>query len=111
MAERAHAAIDVSDGLARDVAHLAVASGVRAVIDSRALLGSLPSLTVAAHALGADPLELALYGGEDYALVVASPDVIDGFAEIGEIRDGAGVAVDIVGEERDIDPRGFDHFK
>ena len=69
---RARAAIDVSDGLARDVGHLARASGVRAVLDAARIVGD--DLREAAAALGRDPLALALYGGEDYALVVTLPD-------------------------------------
>src|SRR6201999_4042720 len=68
----AHAAVDVSDGLARDAGHIAGASRVRIVLDEAAVRGD-PLLRDAADALGADPLHLALFGGEDYALVVASP--------------------------------------
>ncbi len=56
----ASAAIDVSDGLAADVGHLGDASGVGVALDE-----------VPAEA-GAS-LEEALYGGEDYELVVATP--------------------------------------
>jgi thiamine-monophosphate kinase len=111
---RAHAAIDVSDGLARDVGHIARASGVRAVLDAASIVGA--ALFATATALGCDPLALALYGGEDYALVVVLPpgESLAGFARIGVIeeltggppialrrQDGAVVA---------LDERGFDHF-
>jgi thiamine-monophosphate kinase len=111
---RAHAAIDVSDGLARDVGHLARASCVRAVLDAASIVGA--ELGAAAAALGRDPLALALHGGEDYALVVTLPpgESLAGFAPIGMIEaldgsppvalrraDGSVVA---------LDERGFDHF-
>ncbi|HEY3498935.1 MAG TPA: thiamine-phosphate kinase, partial [Polyangiaceae bacterium] len=71
---RAHAAIDVSDGLAGDVLHLAEASGVRAVLYAALLERALSSeLRALASFAGRTPLELALAGGEDYALVAAGP--------------------------------------
>jgi thiamine-monophosphate kinase len=105
----AHAAVDASDGLARDAGHLAEASGVRIVFDERALLGD-PALSEAAVALGEDALDLALYGGEDYALIVASEEPIDGFRCIGEIVQGRGLSLRAANGERTIEPRGFDHF-
>jgi thiamine-monophosphate kinase len=109
MARVAHAAVDVSDGLACDVGHLADASAVGAVLDEGALL-AVEGLAGAASAVGADALELALYGGEDYALVVASPLPIEGFRRIGEVTTGRGVALRSSNGERPMEPRGFDHF-
>jgi thiamine-monophosphate kinase len=106
----AHAAIDVSDGLARDVDHLVVASGVCAVLDEPALLAD-ETLVASAAALGRIAIDLALEGGEDYALVAASAAPLSGFRRIGEVRSGAGVFVRGVAGERRIDPRGFDHFR
>ena len=108
------ACIDVSDGLARDVLHLASASELRAVIDARALLAACGErLETVARALGDDALDLALYGGEDYALVVACPDAHAplGFVKIGELRKGQGLSLrELSGVERALDARGFDHF-
>jgi thiamine-monophosphate kinase len=110
----ARAAIDVSDGLARDVGHLARASGVRAVLDAGRIVG--PELRAAAAALGRDPLPLALHGGEDYALVVALPpgETLDGFARIGTVElAGEGPLLALRGEDGSLaalDARGFDHF-
>src|SRR5882724_8772813 len=74
LARRAHAAIDISDGLAGDAAHLAHESGVRLLFDVRAVEATLSS---ALHSLALElklsALQLALYGGEDYALLAAGP--------------------------------------
>jgi thiamine-monophosphate kinase len=109
MARVARAAIDISDGVAGDVGHLAEASGVLAVLDASALAADR-ALVDAASALGESALDLALHGGEDYALVAASPVPIEGFRRIGELRSGRGVAVRGPDGERTIEPRGFDHF-
>jgi thiamine-monophosphate kinase len=109
MAGVAHAAVDVSDGLARDVGHLADASGVGVVLDEAALLADA-ELVAVAEALGESALELALHGGEDYALVAASDAPIPGFRRIGELRAGAGLALRGAAGERALEPRGYDHF-
>jgi thiamine-monophosphate kinase len=110
----ARAAVDVSDGLAQDVGHLARASGVRVVLDEAALVG--PELVAAAAALGREPLGLALEGGEDYALVVAlsAGDALEGFTRVGEVTAPEGPAR-VALRRRDgavaaLEERGFDHF-
>ncbi|MGO9832715.1 MAG: thiamine-phosphate kinase [Polyangiaceae bacterium] len=109
MSRAAHAAIDVSDGLARDAGHLGEASGVRVIFDEDALRAD-DSLVRAAAALSEDPLVLALNGGEDYALVVASPEQIEGFRRIGQIVEGRGLSLRGPNGERAVEARGFDHF-
>jgi thiamine-monophosphate kinase len=110
----ARAAIDVSDGLALDVARLAAESGVRIVLDETAVQeAGGPELDVAAEALGQSALELALYGGDDYALVMtfARENVPTAFLPIGQCTAGSGVALkERSGTVRDLAPRGFDHF-
>jgi len=94
LASRAHAAIDISDGLAGDAAHLAEASRVRLVFDCATLEGSLtPALHSLAARLGVPALELALYGGEDYALLAAGPRRRrpEGASVVGRVLPGRGV--------------------
>lgn len=109
MAGLAHAAIDVSDGLACDAGHVADASAVGLMLDEAALRADA-ALAGAADALAHDALDLALYGGEDYALVVAAPVPIEGFRRIGVVIEGRGVALRTASGQRSLDTRGFDHF-
>jgi thiamine-monophosphate kinase len=110
---RAHAAIDVSDGLSGDVANLARASGVRAVIDAGRLEAALaPELVVVARALGRSPLEAALHGGEDYALVAAGPSARRPrrASVIGRMERGRGAVLELpTGRTTALGP-GFDHL-
>ena len=94
LAGRAHAAIDISDGLCGDAAHLARASQVRLVIATPLLAAALsPALHAVAPKLGLSALELALYGGEDYALLAAGPKRArpKGARVIGCVERGQGV--------------------
>jgi thiamine-monophosphate kinase len=65
----ASAAMDVSDGLAGDLARLCAASDVGAVLDAE----RVPLSAAAARAVAADPsaLATALTGGDDYELLLA----------------------------------------
>jgi thiamine-monophosphate kinase len=111
----ARAAIDVSDGLAHDLAQLARASDVVAELDASRLVGA--SLAAAARELAVDPLELALHGGEDYALVIALPPgaSIAGFTVIVAFAARGSADADVLLRREDstlvpLAPRGFDHF-
>ena len=110
MAGIAHAAVDVSDGLACDAGHLGDASSVQIVLDARALVED-EGLARAAEAVGEEALHLALNGGEDYALVAASERPLSGFRPIGEVRKGEGVILRTTAGERRIEAVGFDHFR
>src|SRR3982075_290949 len=91
--DHAHAAMDVSDGLAGDLAKLCAASGVSAVIDAASI--PLSSAAAALLARGTVSLEAAVSGGDDYEILCAIPETrFEAFAEAAGI---AGVAVTSIG--------------
>ncbi len=89
----ASAAMDVSDGLAGDLAKLCRASGVAAEID----VARVPLSGAARAALAADPalIETILTGGDDYEIVLTiAPGKLGAFREAAE---KAGVAITEIG--------------
>jgi thiamine-monophosphate kinase len=101
--------IDVSDGLLADLGHVATASEVHIDLQ-RDAFGLPPQLRDAARALGMDPYQWILAGGEDHALAATFPahaSLPAGWRVIGRVTRGEGVTVD----GRDwVGPRGWDHF-
>jgi len=67
-----HAMIDVSDGLASEVWHLAEEGGVGIALSEQAI-PIAPEAREVAGRLGVDPLVLALGSGEEFEIVVAIP--------------------------------------
>ncbi|HEX9410149.1 MAG TPA: thiamine-phosphate kinase [Actinomycetota bacterium] len=119
----ATAMMDISDGLSLDLSRLCRESGVAATIH----LADIPvaaGLSDIVDIVHAQPLDLALSGGEDYELLATLPAPAvsrareqlgerfgTALTDIGEIREGEGlVAVDAEGTERPLEPKGWDHF-
>jgi len=109
----ATAAIDLSDGLSTDLAHLCHESKLGAQIDA----ASLPLHPLAAKST--HPLDLALHGGEDYELLFAAsprikmPRRMAGvpITRIGRLTPGPAISlVDAAGRERPLKPAGWEHF-
>lgn len=105
------AALDLSDGLARDLPRLLRASGLAARIDASLLPG--PSAPVAAR-VGLDPAELAWVGGEDYELLLCGPPELEvrcpWLHPIGELVAGTPGQVELLGTLAGRPLSGFDHL-
>jgi thiamine-monophosphate kinase len=107
----ASAALDVSDGLSTDLAHLCEESGVAAEVDEAAL-----PLSAGAT------LKMALHGGEDYELLFTAPAgakiprriagvPITGIGRIVPIRRGKPLVALIGGDSaRALEAEGWQHF-
>ncbi|WP_202962862.1 thiamine-phosphate kinase [Tumebacillus flagellatus] len=114
---------DVSDGLASECNEIAEKSGVRLVLEGE----SVPlheSVRRYAASRGQDPLEWALFGGEDYQLVgTMKPEGVAPltalFAKnalsitvIGRVDEAGTPGVTLVrnAQKQELKPRGFNHF-
>lgn len=87
----ASAMLDVSDGLLRDAARLAAASGVVLDLDPRLLTPDVAALAAAGEAAGVDPWRWVLTGGEDHGLLAVLPpggEVPAGMRAIGSCAPG-----------------------
>lgn len=112
------AAIDVSDGLAADLAHICRASGVGAQVS----VENLPiSAAVASCASSRQQREWALSGGDDYQLCFTVPRVHVAEVEtliscgldarnIGEVTQGEAVDCRLLGEPFVPLTQGYNHF-
>ncbi len=91
--DHAHAAMDVSDGLAGDLAKLCAASGVSAVIDAPSIpLSAAAAVLLARGTVGIGTI---VSGGDDYEILCAiSENRFEAFAQAAGL---AGVAVTSIG--------------
>lgn len=118
VAHGVNSAMDVSDGLADDLAKLCSASGVAAVVWA----DNVPADPALKSVFSRDWLDLALYGGEDYVLLFTAPPEVmtavigrlpESAAIIGEITDGEAGAVTVLNADGNLRLRGgagWDHF-
>lgn len=114
------ASIDSSDGLAWSLHEIAKASNVGFLINK---LPTAEEVERFAKINQLDPLELTLYGGEEYELVLTMRPRLWKKAEkavekvggklllIGKVTAEKHVLLEIDGERRAIEPRGWEHFK
>ena len=114
------ASIDSSDGLAWSLHELATMSGVGFVINSVPIAEEVSRF---AEFNGLDSLELALYGGEEYELVVTIKSRRWDDAEmavratggillpIGQVTRKKQVLLEMDGEKHLIKPLGWEHFR
>ena len=91
--DHAHAAMDVSDGFAGDLAKLCAASGVSAAIDAPSI--PLSAVAAALLARGAVGIEAIVSGGDDYEILCAIPE--NRFETFAQAAGLAGVAVTSIG--------------
>lgn len=114
------AAIDSSDGLAWSLHEIARASRVRITVDSLPIADEVEKFAVV-NKLGSS--DLALYGGEEYELVVAvksrmwklATDAVKeaggNLLPIGKVTAGKGVFLKTREKRVAIESRGYEHFK
>lgn len=117
------AMMDISDGLARDLHHLAKASGVGALVDEKAVPIAKGTEKVAS-VINGNAKAWGMYGGEDYELLVAIDKTKFTKAQaalkklgcpltsIGELKPKSeGIKlVTRAGETVKLEPRGWNHF-
>lgn len=118
--DRAHAGVDISDGLVADLGHMLAAGGVGARLEA----DRLPcSAAFAAHCPAARRLDYQLAGGDDYELCVCLPpadvpalteELAQGadckFTVIGSIEARPGLRIVDAGGEPVAVRGGYDHF-
>jgi thiamine-monophosphate kinase len=114
------ASIDSSDGLAWSLYEIARSSEVGFLIKQ---LPVAEEVKIFAEHSGMDPLELALYGGEEYELVITVKPELMGVAEeavakvggrlivIGKVISEKAVYLEAKGRRYAVEPKGWEHFK
>lgn len=118
IAPLANAMIDISDGLGSEVRHICCQSNVGAEI----LTDAIPihdDVRAAGKALGLDPMDFALYGGEDFELLfsIAEEKVQSliktgvSFHSVGKITEEKYDTILVTAGEKHPLLRGYDHFK
>lgn len=108
--------IDVSDGISSDIRHIAEASGVKIIIEEKALpMEKLKSKVK-------NTADYFLNSGEEFALLFTLPDekserlekIISeklnrNIYKIGRVENGSGVFIETNNETKPLSPSGFEH--
>lgn len=119
-----HSLLDLSDGLSSDLRHICEASGVGARLQAAHVPIALQTRQIAL-AQGAEPLDYALHGGEDFELCLTTPAgqierLQDAFQQqfgcplvrVGRIQPGAGITLMRPdGTQQALPVKGYDHFR
>lgn len=96
-AQGATSMLDISDGLVKDLGRIAGASKVTIELNRKDLNGFEAMLDLPAQALGVDPLDWVLFGGEDHSLLATFPEgatLPRSFKVIGKVLEvGAGLVL------------------
>jgi thiamine-monophosphate kinase len=109
IAPLAHAMIDISDGLSRDLSQICRESNVGAVLRSD-LIPIHPDARELSARDGVSPLEHALHDGEDYELLYTSSDESAPGIAIGQIVEEKGLWIESPDEPRKVlQPNGWEH--
>ena len=102
--------LDVSDGLSRDAARIAKASGVAIRLKSQDLQGFEAMIDDAAMRLGVSARDWVLFGGEDHSLLATfapGATIPRAFKPIGVVAEGSGVWLD----ENELPESGWDSIR
>lgn len=115
--------IDISDGLAADIAHICEASDIGVSIEAESL-PIQPEVALIATLTGRQPQDLALFGGEDYEILFTVPaDRADVLAQelfvatgvsataIGMTSEGTALTLLRQGKPALLRPTGWDHLR
>lgn len=120
-----HSLIDLSDGIAGDLAHICEQSGVGAQLEA-ACLPITQEVRQVASALQRDPLTFALHGGEDFELCFTAPATSlsqalqeaftsqfhGALVRVGTMLSEPGLTLCYPdGTRQPLRPHGYDHFR
>ncbi len=118
--QAATASIDSSDGLAWSLHEISIASNVGFLVDNLPIAHEVEKF---AKIHGLNPVELALYGGEEYELLVTiKPELWQAakkavetaggtLVRIGVATEGRTLLLESLGKTISIEARGWEHFK
>ncbi|AFK23332.1 thiamine-phosphate kinase [Pyrococcus sp. ST04] len=110
LAKYATSAIDISDGLSKELWEISRKSNVKIIIDPANLPIHPRVLEIAK-----DPVRMALASGEEFELVFTVPkDEVESidldFTIIGEVKEGQGVYIKEKGKIKELPILGWEHF-